>query len=92
MNMDAVNAKDCALVLVDYQARLMPAIHDAAAVVANGVLLAQAAQALDIPVVGMALQTHKPRRGVRATGRTDLSLVVVHRFPAAGSRRSGAPW
>jgi nicotinamidase-related amidase len=52
MNMDAVKARDCALVLVDYQSRLMPAIHDAAAVVANGVLLARAARVLDIPVLG----------------------------------------
>lgn len=50
--MDAVKARDCALVLVDYQSRLMPAIHDAAAVVANGVLLARAARVLDIPVLG----------------------------------------
>jgi nicotinamidase-related amidase len=52
MKMDAMNATDCALVLVDYQARLMPAIHDASAVVANGVLMAQAAHAMDIPVLG----------------------------------------
>lgn len=41
-----------ALVLVDYQARLMPAIHDGATVVAHGVLLAQAARLLAVPVVG----------------------------------------
>lgn len=50
--MDAVKARDCALVLVDYQSRLMPAIHDATAVVANGVLLARAARVLDIPALG----------------------------------------
>lgn len=50
--MDTLNAKASVLVLVDYQARLMPAIHDAAAVVAHGVLLAKAAHLLDIPVLG----------------------------------------
>jgi nicotinamidase-related amidase len=50
--MDAIDAKTSALVLVDYQARLMPAIHDAATVIATGVLLAQAAHALGIPVIG----------------------------------------
>ena len=50
--MDAMDAKATILALVDYQARLMPAIHDAAAVTANGVLLARAAYALGIPVIG----------------------------------------
>lgn len=55
MTMDAMNAmnpKAGVLLLVDYQARLMPAIHDAETVVANGVLLARAAHALSIPVIG----------------------------------------
>ena len=50
--MDAIDAKASALVLVDYQARLMPAIHDAEKVVAHGVLLARVAHALGIPVIG----------------------------------------
>src|SRR5690554_2490301 len=50
--MDTIDAKASALVLVDYQARLMPAIHDAAKVSANARLLARAAQVLDIPVIG----------------------------------------
>ena len=50
--MDAIDAKASVLVLVDYQARLMPAIHDAATAIANGVLLAQAAHVLGIPVIG----------------------------------------
>ena len=36
-----LDADDCQLVLIDYQARLMPAINDAAAVVANARRLAQ---------------------------------------------------
>ncbi|MFT3665163.1 isochorismatase family protein [Piscinibacter sp.] len=50
--MDTMNAAAGALVLVDYQARLLPAIHDGAAAVAHGVLLARAAHALGIPVIG----------------------------------------
>ncbi len=40
------------LVLVDYQERLMPAIADGAAVLANAVRLARAAQLLEVPVWG----------------------------------------
>jgi nicotinamidase-related amidase len=40
------------LVLVDYQARLMPAIFEAPLVLANALRLAQAAQMLQIPVLG----------------------------------------
>jgi nicotinamidase-related amidase len=50
--MDTMIAQASTLLLVDYQARLMPAIHDADAVVATGVLLAQAARVLNIPVIG----------------------------------------
>jgi len=40
------------LVLVDYQERLMPAIFDSQAVLANARLLARAAQMLEVPVWG----------------------------------------
>lgn len=49
---DVMQAGACALVLVDYQARLMPAIHDAAAAAARAVRLAEAAHLLGIPVLG----------------------------------------
>jgi len=38
------------LVLVDYQVRLMPAMHDGGAVIANAVRLARMAAALQVPV------------------------------------------
>ena len=47
-----IEAHHCTLVLVDYQARLMPAIHGGALAVANGVRLADIARALEIRVVG----------------------------------------
>jgi len=50
--MDTLKARSSALVLVDYQERLMPMIHEGAAAVRRGVFLARTAQALDIPVLG----------------------------------------
>ena len=47
-----LDAQDCQLVLVDYQQRLMPAIDDAASVLANAHRLAQAANLLSVPVWG----------------------------------------
>lgn len=52
MTMDLIDAQASVLVLVDYQARLMSAIHDAAAVTALGVRLARAAHVLGVPVIG----------------------------------------
>lgn len=50
--MNAIDAAASVLVLVDYQSRLMPAIHKGAEAVANAALLAQAARLLDVPVIG----------------------------------------
>jgi nicotinamidase-related amidase len=47
-----LDADDCQLVLVDYQARLMPSIHEGGAVLQNGVRLGRMAQLLDVPVWG----------------------------------------
>lgn len=41
-----------ALVLVDFQSRLMPAIHDAERVVDNAVFVARVARELGVPVLG----------------------------------------
>ncbi|HSV35167.1 MAG TPA: isochorismatase family protein [Ramlibacter sp.] len=47
-----MDADESQLVLVDYQARLMPAIHEAEAVLLNATRLARMAQALDVPIWG----------------------------------------
>lgn len=47
-----LDADDCQLVLVDYQARLMPAIHEGGQVLHNAALLAKVAQMFDVPVWG----------------------------------------
>lgn len=44
--------QDSVLVLVDYQGRLMPAIHGGAGVLAEGLRLADTARALGVPVIG----------------------------------------
>ena len=45
-----LEAEESQLVLVDYQIRLMPAMHESAAVVANAIRLARMAAALQVPV------------------------------------------
>lgn len=47
-----LDLQDAQLVLVDYQAKLMPAMHEGEAVLANGLRLAQMAQLLRVPTWG----------------------------------------
>jgi nicotinamidase-related amidase len=47
-----LDADDSQLVLVDYQARLMPAIHESAQVLANALRLARLARLMDVPAWG----------------------------------------
>lgn len=65
-----LQAEDCQLVLVDYQARLMPAIHDGAAVLANAIRLAELAHPLGIPVWATEQIPEK-------LGRTDAALAAL---------------
>lgn len=46
-----LDPEDSQLVLVDYQQRLMPALHDGSAALANACRLAQVARALSVPVL-----------------------------------------
>lgn len=50
--MHTIDARRSVLVLVDYQTRLMPAIHDGARVLAEAVLLADVAHDLQLRVLG----------------------------------------
>lgn len=50
--MERIDASRCALVLVDYQARLMPAIARSETVLSHALLLADAAALLGVPAVG----------------------------------------
>ena len=50
--MEAIEARGCTLVLVDYQERLLPAIHGGDAALSRALLLADVARELGIRVVG----------------------------------------
>ncbi|MCL1961325.1 MAG: isochorismatase family protein [Desulfovibrionaceae bacterium] len=65
-----LTADDSQLALVDYQARLMPAIHDGQAVLANARRLARAARWLGVPVWGTE---QNPDR----LGGTDAELAAL---------------
>ena len=45
-----LDADDSQLILIDYQLKLMPAIHDGANVIANAVRLAKVAQLMELPL------------------------------------------
>ena len=47
-----LDPEDCQLVLIDYQARLMPAMAESSFVLANALRLAQFAQAFEVPAWG----------------------------------------
>jgi nicotinamidase-related amidase len=49
--MPALDRDTSALLVIDFQSRLMPAIEDAAAVVVNTCRLLDAAELLDVPVL-----------------------------------------
>ena len=77
--MHTLNARTGALVLVDYQERLMPAIHEGAAVVQRAVFLAQAARALGIPV--LATEQNPARLGANGAALRalcDSTLAKMH--------------
>ena len=61
-----LDAQECQLVLMDYQARLMPVMLDAAAVVANAARLAHVAALMQVPVV--ATEQNPSRLGPTVEG------------------------
>jgi nicotinamidase-related amidase len=74
-----IDAAQSVLVLVDYQQRLMPAIHRGAEVVAEAVRLAGVAHELGIPVIG----TEQNPQGLGPNadairGRCDITLAKIH--------------
>ena len=72
-----LDADDSQLVLVDYQARLMPVIFENEMVVANAVRLARMAQALQVPVWGTEQTPDKLGPNMQA---------IVAAIEAAGGR------
>ena len=77
--MNAIDGRRCVLVLVDYQQRLMPAIHDGAEVLAHAKRLADIARALGLRVLG----TEQNPQGLGPNAdavreRCDASLSKMH--------------
>ena len=72
-----LDANDSQLVLVDYQARLMPVIFENEQVIANAVRLARMAQALQVPVWATEQMPEK-------LGATTLAVLAA--IDAAGGK------
>ena len=78
-----LHADDCQLVLIDYQARLMPAIHDAPAVLANARRLAQMAKLFDVPV--WATEQNPTKLGATAESLAPLCDSIVAKMAFSGA-------
>jgi nicotinamidase-related amidase len=79
-----LDAEDSQLVLVDYQAKLLPALHEADLVLANAVRLARIAQLLQVPLWA----TEENAQGLGATADVLQPLVagrVVSKMAFDGS-------
>lgn len=99
-----LDAEDCQLVLVDYQQRLMPAIHEADAVVANAVRLARTAALLGVPLwateenpagLGATVEALQPYVAGRVLAKMEFAAagVLLPKLrpparPAGGNARS----
>jgi nicotinamidase-related amidase len=70
------------VVLVDFQPRLMPAIHEGASVVAQAVRLARIAQGLDVPVIGTEQAPLALGENVQEIKSLCSRTVVKHHFDA----------
>jgi len=96
-----LDAQDSQLVLVDYQQRLMPSIHEGDLVVANAVRLARIAQLLQVPLwateenpegLGGTVDTLQPLVAGRVLAKMafDATSVLLPRLkPAAKPTQGG---
>jgi nicotinamidase-related amidase len=85
-----LSAEGSVVLLIDFQERLMPAMHDGEVVLARAVRLAQAARILDVPVrateqypagLGPTVQPLKPYPGA-VLAKTRFSALDDPDFPA----------
>jgi nicotinamidase-related amidase len=77
-----LDVQDSQLVLVDYQRKLMPAIHDADAIVANALRLARIAKLLEVPLC--ATEENPPGLGETIPELRALVPTVVRKMAFAG--------
>lgn len=80
--MMAIDARTSSVVLVDYQARMMPAIHGADDVVARALLLARAAALLEVPVLGTEQNPERLGPNAEALARLCVQTVPKTHFDA----------
>jgi len=80
--MIAIDARASSVVLVDYQARMMPAIHGADDVVATALLLARAAALLEVPLLGTAQNPARLGPNAEALARLCMQTVPKTHFDA----------
>ena len=95
-----LDAEDSQLVLVDYQSRLMPAIHEGERVLANALRLARIAQLLQVPLwcteenpdgLGATVDALQPLVAGRVLAKTafDASGVLLPRLKPATKAAQG---
>lgn len=80
--MNAISADRSALVLVDYQQRLMPIVDGAARVVGEAVFLADVARELGVPVIGTAQNPSRLGDNVAAVHERCARVVAKTHFDA----------
>ena len=80
--MNAIELDRSALVLVDYQQRLMPIIDGAARVIDEAVFLADVARDLDVPVLGTAQNPSRLGDNVGAVHERCARIVAKTHFDA----------
>jgi nicotinamidase-related amidase len=79
MSADRIAAQNCQLLLVDFQQRLMPAIHEAERVLAEAARLTAAARQLGIPVFATEQNPQGLGPNVEALRQpTDQTLLKTH--------------
>lgn len=78
-----LDADDSQLVLIDYQGRLMPAIHDHAFVLANARRLAEFAKLVDVPV--WATEQNPAKLGPTDPLLAPLCDEIVHKMDFSGA-------
>jgi len=85
-----IEAELSQLVLVDYQARLMPAIFESTLVLSNALRLAQAAQLLQIPTLGT--EQNPSRLGENAPGIKALCQRTLAKMQFSGVEEGLGEW
>ncbi len=85
-----LDAADSQLVLVDYQARLMPAIFEGREVLANAVRLARMAKLLEVPVFGT--EQNPEKLGPNAPELRELCRKTLSKMSFSAANDGLAEW